>query len=140
MWKTPAEGGQAVQVTTKGGFAAFESPDGKTLYYAKGQNAPGLWKLPLQGGEETSVLEQPGAGYWGYWAVAQDGIYFYDINTKDIDFFSFATHQVSEIAKPEKAAHRFNPGLAVSSDGRWLLYAQNDEETSHIMLVENFRW
>jgi hypothetical protein len=34
----------------------------------------------------------------------------------------------------------FNPGLAVSADGRWRLYAQNDEETSHIMLVENFRW
>jgi Tol biopolymer transport system component/predicted Ser/Thr protein kinase len=140
VWKTPAEGGQAVQVTKKAGFAAFESPDGKTLYYAKGQNAPGLWTLPLQGGEETSVLEQPGAGYWGYWAVAQDGIYFYDLNTKAIDFFSFVTHKISEIAKPEKAPSRFNPGLAVSADGRWLLYAQNDEETSHIMLVENFRW
>ena len=140
IWKMPAQGGQAVQVTTKGGFAAFESPDGQTLYYAKGQNAAGLWKLPLQGGEETPLLEQLGAGYWGYWAVARDGIYFYDINTKALEFFSFATHTVSEIANPEKAAIRLNPGLAVSPDGRWLLYAQNDEETSHIMLVENFRW
>jgi Tol biopolymer transport system component/serine/threonine protein kinase len=139
-WKMPAEGGQAVQVTKKGGFAAFESPDGKTLYYAKGLDAPGLWKLPLQGGEETPVLEQLGAGYWGYWAVVQDGIYFYDVNTKAIEFFSFATHKITEIAKPEKAPATFNPGLAVSPDGRWLLYAQIDEDTSHIMLVENFRW
>jgi Tol biopolymer transport system component len=139
-WKMPAEAGQAVQVTKKGGMAAFESPDGKTLYYAKGQTVPGLWKLPLQGGEETPVLEQLGAGYWGYWAVVQDGIYFYDANTKAIEFFSFATHKITEIAKPEKAPWRYNPGLAVSPDGRWLLYAQFDEDTSHIMLVENFRW
>jgi hypothetical protein len=135
----PAEGGQAVQVTKQGGFAAFEAPDGKTLYYAKGQNAPGLWRLKVQGGEETPVLEQLGAGYWGYWAVAQDGIYFYNVNTKAIEFFSFATHKVTQIGKPEKAPWRYNPGLAVSPDGRWLLYAQVDENTSHIMLVENFR-
>jgi Tol biopolymer transport system component/predicted Ser/Thr protein kinase len=139
-WKMPAEGGQAVQVTKKGGFAAFESPDGKTLYYAKGQDAPGLWKLPGQGGEETPVLEQLGAGYWGYWAVVRDGIYFYNVNTRAIEFFSFATHKITEIAKPEKAPATFNPGLEVSPDGRWLLYAQVDEDTSHIMLVENFRW
>jgi dipeptidyl aminopeptidase/acylaminoacyl peptidase len=140
VWKTPAEGGEAVQVTKQGGFAAFESPDGKTLYYAKGQNAPGLWKLPLQGGGETPVLEQLGAGYWGYWARVQDGIYLYDANTKAIEFFSFARHKITEIAKPEKAPATFNPGLEVSPDGRWLLYAQVDEDTSHIMLVENFRW
>jgi Tol biopolymer transport system component len=140
VWKTPAEGGQAAQVTKKGGFAAFESPDGKTLYYAKGQNAPGLWKLPVQGGEETPVLEQLTAGYWGYWAVVQDGIYLYNVSTKTIEFFSFGTHKAGEIAKPEKAPNQYNPGLAGSPDGRWLLYAQVNEDTSHVMLVENFHW
>ena len=36
VWKVPAAGGQAVQITKRGGFAAFESQDGKSLYYAKG--------------------------------------------------------------------------------------------------------
>jgi tRNA pseudouridine-54 N-methylase len=36
--------------------------------------------------------------------------------------------------------HRHNAGFSVSPDGRRLLYAQVDEDTSHIMLVENFRW
>ena len=39
VWKLPAEGGKAVQVTKGGGFAAFESYDGKTLYYAKGRDS-----------------------------------------------------------------------------------------------------
>ena len=39
-----------------GGFAALESPDGKFLYYAKGPTAPGLWRIPTDGGEESEVI------------------------------------------------------------------------------------
>src|SRR5262249_61160257 len=35
IWKMPAEGGQAAQVTKQGGFAALESTDAKPLYFAK---------------------------------------------------------------------------------------------------------
>jgi len=75
-WKMPSEGGRAVQVTKRGGYAAFESMDGKTLYYAKGLEVPGLWQVPVEGGEETRVIEQLGAFLWGYWAVVEGGIYF----------------------------------------------------------------
>ena len=138
-WKIPAAGGQAVQVTKHGGFAAFESFDGKTLYYAKGQSAAGLWKAPVAGGEETPVLEQLGAGLWGYWGLTAEGIYFYDAATKAIEFFRFNSLKVSQIAKPEKPPLLESPGFAVSPDGGWILFAQEDREESHIMLVENFR-
>ena len=74
-----AEGGPAAQVTKQGGFAAFESLDGRFIYYAKGLNANGLWRVRVDGGEEAPVLEFPKAGYWGYWALADKGIYF--VNT-----------------------------------------------------------
>lgn len=32
IWKIPASGGAAVQVTQHGGFECFPSPDGKFLY------------------------------------------------------------------------------------------------------------
>ena len=35
VWKMPADGGEAVRVTRKGGFVAFESPDGQWVYYTK---------------------------------------------------------------------------------------------------------
>ena len=111
VWKMPAEGGKAVQVTKGGGFAAFESYDGKTLYYAKGQAAPGLWKVPVEGGEETVVLEQLGAGLWGYWGLTQDGIYFYNARTRAIEFFSFATRKVTKVATPERDAHPCLPWI-----------------------------
>jgi Tol biopolymer transport system component len=140
VWKMPAEGGKAVQVTKGGGFAAFESTDGKFLYYAKGLTVPGLWKVPVEGGEETLVLEQLGATLWGYWGLTQDGIYFYNARTRAIEFLSFATHKVTQIVKPEKPPGDARMGFAVSPDGRWILYAQVDQDVSDIMLVENFRW
>jgi Tol biopolymer transport system component/DNA-binding winged helix-turn-helix (wHTH) protein len=140
VWKMPAKGGQAVQVTKKGGLAAFESPDGKTLYYAKGYTASGLWKVPVEGGEETPVLAQLAAGYWGYWAVIKDGLYFYNINTRAVEFFDFAAHQTTKIASPQKPAIIDNPGFAVSRDGRWVLFAQVDQVAVHIRLVESFSW
>ena len=129
-----------MQVTKGGGFAAFESYDGKTLYYAKGLTVPGLWKMPVGGGEETLVLEQLGVGLWGYWDLTQDGIYYYNAKTRAIEFFSFATRKVTKVVTPERDPVFFAPGLSVSPDGRWILYAQVDIAASHIMLVENFRW
>ena len=140
VWKMPAEGGKAVPVTKGGGFAAFESYDGKTLYYAKGETVPGLWKVPVEGGEETLVLEQLAAMLWGYWGLTQDGIYFYNARTHAIEFFSFATRKVTKVVTPERDPIFPIPGFSVSPDGRWILYAQMDIVASDIMLVENFRW
>jgi hypothetical protein len=33
----------------------------------------------------------------------------------------------------------FHPGLSLSRDGRWILCALVEQDTSDIMLVENFR-
>ncbi|MEK7409498.1 MAG: protein kinase, partial [Acidobacteriota bacterium] len=80
VWKSPASGGEPVQVTKRGGYAAFESNDGKFLYYAKAPFSGGaarmsLWKLALSGGEETPVIEEP--LLLGYdFALVDEGVYF----------------------------------------------------------------
>jgi len=140
VWKVPAEGGEPVQVTKRGGFAAFESPDGKFVYYTT--HKPGIWKVAVEGGEEVLVLNQPKLGYWGYWAVVDGGIYFVNVEVKlhpTIEFFSFATGRVRQIAAMEKEAVLASRGLAISPDGRWILYAQVDQSGGDITLVENFR-
>ena len=140
IWKTPVEGGQAVQLTRQGGFQAFESADGKYIYYSKGL-CPGLWRLPIDGGQEVLVLNQPGSGCWGQWFVSDDGIYF--INTKwtgsfGLDLFSFTSGAVTHLVTLDKI-NEFVSGLAISPDHRQLLYAKRDPINSDIMLVENFR-
>ena len=142
VWKAPAEGGPAVQVTQNGGFAAFESPDGQFVYYAK-FTEPGIWRVPVEGGEETLVLDLLQPGFWGYWAVVEEGIYFLNAEAKPrpaIEFFRFADGKTLRIAPLEKRPALWPPGLAVSPDGRYILYVQIDQvTTSDIMLVENFR-
>jgi hypothetical protein len=137
----PVEGGEAVQVTKTGGFCAFESPDGKFVYYAK-FDAPGLWRIPVEGGEERLILDQLKPGLWGYWAVVDRGIYFVNPEAKPhpvLEFFSFATQWVTQVAVMKKDPVLGNPGLAVSPDGRWILYAELDQSGSDIMLVDNFQ-
>jgi Tol biopolymer transport system component/DNA-binding winged helix-turn-helix (wHTH) protein len=142
IWKLPVAGGQALQVTKQGGFDSFEAPDGQWLYYAKGRAAPGIWRMPVAGGEETLALDHHRAGFWRYWAVTEQGIYFTTVETPDhplIEFFNFATGKVTTISRLEKRIDGNVSGLSVSPDGRALIWSQLDQSSSDIMLMENFR-
>jgi Tol biopolymer transport system component len=55
IWKAPATGDQAVQVTRNGGHLAFESADGRTLYCTKGEHAE-IWQMPVAGGAESKIV------------------------------------------------------------------------------------
>jgi len=139
IWKLPAEGGQPALVTRQGGFEGIESPDGKFFYYAKGRRLPGVWRIPVEGGAETPVLDDHQAGFWRAWTVTEQGIYFATAENPSrplIELFSFATGKVTQIAALEKP---FVLCLSVSPDGRWLIYTQLDQSGGDIMLMENFR-
>ncbi len=142
IWKVPAEGGSALQVTRHGGFEGFESADGKTLYYAKGRSVPGIWQIPVAGGEESLTLDRDQAGFWRLWTVVEKGIYFATASTPSkpvIEFFDFATRKVTQVVAVEKGLNRSDPGLSVSPDRLWLLFTQLDQSGSDIVLVDNFR-
>ncbi|PYV82339.1 MAG: hypothetical protein DMG05_28310, partial [Acidobacteria bacterium] len=137
VWKMPAPGGEAVQVTRKGGAVAFESPDSQWIYYTNGYEDSPLWKMPRDGGEETQVLESVQQHAF---AIVKEGIYFIprpaSAGHHSIQFFNFGTKRIRSIATIEMPISEF---LSVSPDGRWILYSQNDQMGSDLMLVENFR-
>jgi Tol biopolymer transport system component len=136
VWKVPAGGGEVGQVTRNGGGTAFESPDGKFVYYTKGDYSGSLWKMQVTGGEESLVL--PSVVARAFFPV-NEGIYFIPEPGTDrkssIQFLSFATAQVKVIAwlsaKPGE-------GLSISPDGHSFLFSQIDKADSDLMLVENF--
>src|SRR4029453_5413653 len=131
---------KAVQVTKQGGGVAFESRGGGYFYYVK-DSAPGIWRVPVDGGEEIQVFDSFKSDLVSDWAVVSDGIYFINPDAKDgvaIEFFDFATRKVKQVAALGKVAI-LEFGMAVSPDRRQILYAQNDNPGGDIMLVENFR-
>lgn len=138
IWRVEAEGGRPSRVTYNGGFNAFEAPDGQTLYYAKKGKA-GLWRHGVNDEEETLVLGALEPFDWGNWAVTDDGIYF--IRREDagptIRFYSFLSGWSTAIATLDDVPEQ--PSLAVSPDGRVLLYTHVDRNESDILLVEDFQ-
>ena len=140
VWKMPSTGGSAVQVTRHGGFGAFESSDGEFLYYTKYPAVPGIWRMPTRGGEETLVVAGVEPEFWGYWGVVEKGIYYLDTTAKPaIAFFDFASRQVTRVVEFETRPAREATGLAVSPEGRTILYTQLDALTRDIVLVDNFQ-
>ncbi len=135
IWKQPAAGGKPIQVTRQGGYAAFESFDGKWLCYSKTAAPGGIWRTPVDGGNESLVLEVEIG--WGQWALAEDGIY-YAAETDSvytIDFFSFAASKATTVAVAPGSYWFHN--ISVSPDQRWLAFTYIEFETE-IILVENF--
>jgi Tol biopolymer transport system component len=143
IWKMPAEGGSAVQVTRHTGHVAIESPDGKSVYFSERagegerNGMGGLWRIPVDGGEETQVL--PSVTFLNF-AIAKEGIYFIPRADGEghysIHFFSFSALKSWPVLQ---LAGQASIGLSVSPDGRMLLYAQREEPTSDLMLVQYFR-
>jgi Tol biopolymer transport system component len=138
IWKMSASGGQTSQVTKHGGYAAFESSDGTFLYYVK-EDQPGIWRMPVDGGDEVKILPQPVD--WGNWALFDQGIFFMDGSgaRPAIEFLDFATRKVIQIADVDSLPPGGDPGFAVSPDTKRIVFSRVDTSAVDIILVENFR-
>jgi Tol biopolymer transport system component len=140
IWKVPAEGGTARQITTGGGFAPVESTDGQYVYYAKGRTVSGLWRVPVEGGAEEPALPRLKPGYWGYWTLCKQSVYFVDKESPRSAAALFAydlgTRKLTRLFEITKPLVLGDSALAVSPDCRTALFAQRDQSGSDIMLVE----
>jgi Tol biopolymer transport system component len=141
LWKIPSAGGSAVQVTDGCGAEAFESRDGKVVYYANKQRR-GIWRKPTEGGgAETLVVDRGSAFHWGLY---DKGVCLLDLDVGSdptIDCLDFAVNRLKTVSRLPKNMHvnEWGPSFSVSPDGRWILYVAADRRESDIMVVENFR-
>ena len=72
IWRMPAEGGEATQITRNGGWRALESWDGQWLYVMK-RPYGSLWRISIGGGKEEQIVDAVQAFNF---AVGSKGIYF----------------------------------------------------------------
>jgi Tol biopolymer transport system component len=145
VWKKSVGEDETVQVTRNGGHGAFESVDGRFVYYEKA-TPPGqsLWRVPVAGGTEEKLFDA--VWRWNF-AVVDDGVYFLQPPGAEVLFFSiqfldFASGNAKQVTSLEfgvnNPARRPETGFTISPDRQFILYAQRNF-TNDIMLVENFR-
>ena len=126
--------GTPAQVTrSKGSRETFESYDGKFVFFAKLQTS-GIFKMPVEGSEETQVLRQGGLNLW---AVARDGICFLEwkrrVSSLDavLQFPRPPPNDVIRISASDESGHGRLGALRVA-DGRWILYTQVDQAVTGV--------
>jgi serine/threonine protein kinase/Tol biopolymer transport system component len=138
--KIPAGGGAAVLVnsTLTSYSPLVESPDGK-FFYATRKDVEGysLLRTPVEGGKVEQVLDS--LTHPESFAVVDNGIYYVPrsdpVKGYSIRFLELATGKSEIIAELGKQSYW---SLSVSPDRRWILYTQQDQAGSDLMLVENF--
>jgi Tol biopolymer transport system component len=139
VWMMPGGGGDAVQVTERGGEGPFESPDGSCLYYfrAGAAGAEQVWRRPLGGGDERQVLPEV---FRGNFAMAGEHIYF--IPQQDVGCGCYHLQRLDTTTGEIETLMDLKDvggGLSVSSDGRSLLYTIVLQTNADLMLVDRFR-
>jgi len=136
LWKIPGAGGEPQPVTTGDGIEPQESSDGRWLYYTRGDE-DGIWRIPVAGGAEVQVSKQPTSGYWGYWQVTPQGIFYLDRSR---------TPGAIRILNPDTGATRLfvelqqtpppYAGISLVDEGRVFLLTDENDAGRHITLVE----
>lgn len=146
IWRIPAGGGEAEQITHGGGFQPQFDPDGKYLYYLdRPPPSPGdprhtskLLRLSATGGNPVMIL---GAVPAFYWYVSRIGIHFVTANgaASGLSLLRFDTETVTYVGDfPFLLAA--GPGrLIISRDGRWALTSERKRFDADLMMLENFR-
>jgi Tol biopolymer transport system component len=146
VWKQATSGGQPIQVTQNGGYAARESQDGKWLYFSKNRG-DSIWRIPVAplGGQAASaeelVIGPPNHVQQKGWTLIPDGIIFTERAGKGQPG-ALRAYQLSSkrtrliLPLMEGFVDGRDYGVSVSPDSQWVLYSQLDRSGSNIMVAE----
>ncbi len=140
VFKVRQEGGRATRLTGGGGAFPQSAADGKRVYYSSFREV-GIWSVSSSGGDERPVAGMPLLPWESIvsWALGPDGIHFLEGGRHPaVVFFHFATARARRVADLPGAPDPWS-GIALSPDGRSVLFSKVEHETSDIMLIEDFR-
>lgn len=138
VWKVPVTGGQAVQLAQAHATYPLESPDGEYVYFVRDKR---LWRVRTDGSTEQVVRGMPELNYLGdEWFPSGSGIYLMShAGAKaTIEFFDLSTEKVRRVYDLEEPLPLWIGGMPVSSDGKWLLFPQVDQQSSNLMMIEDW--
>ena len=145
IWKVAATGeGQPVAVTKGGGVDAYESPDGKFVYFLRSHDRARLWRVPVGPGAEEEVPNAPLLKS-GYWVLTEKGVCLFDVygvppagrDAMMLRLFPFERRPVMSLGEIPEAYSSFQPGISVRRDAGAVVWA-GEEHSSDLFLMDGF--
>jgi Tol biopolymer transport system component/DNA-binding winged helix-turn-helix (wHTH) protein len=136
IYRCPASGGDATRLSNDiHGYDPQESFDGKTVYFSSFKVGYSSLKRVALSGQPGKESEVDAPLRVLNWTMTPNGIYFVPAEApRSVRYFDLTSQRVRPIFEGER---RFDTGLSVSRDGRWILYSPG-KLTGDIMLVNDF--
>ena len=136
VWRMPASGGPAARVTLHGGHTAYESADGKWIYFSKLDRA-GIWRMPAEGGAETQTPAPLAPNCWADWRLTGKGIYFKVDRSDEAPWVQFLPFDSAEAKTIARLDHQAWAGFTISPDDSRIVYGRAERYECDIRMVEN---
>jgi Tol biopolymer transport system component len=137
LYRFPSAGGRAERFTARPSTHSVVVGN-RVVFNVLDAEGVTLWIKPGSGGPEAPLENLPKLSYADAWSATIGGIYYTDSTSgiSTVNFYDFATRTTRTLMRLHQAPiPGGGPGIAVSADGRWLLYSDVDDEQSDIMLA-----
>ena len=137
IWRTPYPPAAPLlfePVTAGPAEVARESPDGRSLYFTRRNEADGIWHQPLPHGPATRIVDQ--LYRRNFFVPARNGVYY--IARSGLAPTLFFRTLTGETRRLVTFQHDLFWGLDLSPDERSLYYSRFDVGNADIMLVSDF--
>lgn len=137
LYRVPADGGEAQRFTARRSYQAAIAGDRVIFNVAEPDNVA-LWSRPIEGGEEAPLPGMPRLAYADSWATTSRAVYFTDTSQVPVAVrrYLLDSARIETIGSlPNSPTPLGGLGLAVSADGKSLLYTHTEDTQSDLAFV-----
>jgi Tol biopolymer transport system component len=140
IWKAAPDGANPRPVTTEPGAGPpEESPDGKSVFF---RYRRALFQAPSNGGEAREVTSSDQRMVWNSLRAGKTGLYYLASiegeRTMLVSFLDLATMKSRVVFRARNAEWGGRATFSISPDERYVLYSRLDQNSTGIVLVDNF--
>lgn len=138
VWKIPANGGAAIQVTEYGGQEPFQSHDGRRLFYIRDDH---IWTKELPTGRERQLEALSGFKLDRYWTLNRTTLFLLVPEENGISrilSLDLKTQQLRTIHELLGSRAPYVSGLSISADERRLAVSLIDKSFANISVIRNW--
>jgi Tol biopolymer transport system component/DNA-binding winged helix-turn-helix (wHTH) protein len=138
IWKVPSIGGTALQVTRDEGQEPILSSNGEVIFFVRQGN---LYELLLSSGVERAVSTNSFPSIQRQWTLSNNLLYFISISAQGEQILTQIdplTRKRTALWQVNRTFFRFEPGLSISPDQKWVAFSFINHRLGDLMIAEDW--